>query len=131
MGSTEGTSPTPSSPTWKLSYATSRATCMGINWTSKKEEVRALCMTWLEDLRMYAWERFGGHDGAKFREQLLLCKAARVIKPSFAATFPDANALLDGMQGLRGFKFVTLRTSSPSWGRELSSSTPSSNPCRT
>ena len=79
----------------------------GVALQLKKDEVRGLCMTCIEDLREYAWERVGDHDAAHFRNQLLLFKAARVIRPSFVGVYGDANELVNDMQGLLAFKFMT------------------------
>ena len=58
-------------------------------------------------MREYGFDRFGGHVRAKFSKQLLLCKAARVIKPGFVATYADASVMLEDMPSLLGFNFVT------------------------
>lgn len=79
----------------------------GVALELKKQEMRSLCMTWIEDLRQYSWERFGGHDDAKFRTQLLLFKAARAITPSFVAMHEDMQTMSESMEGLRAFNFVT------------------------
>ncbi|CAN0084645.1 unnamed protein product, partial [Laminaria digitata] len=77
----------------------------GIAHDLKTTEVRALVLTCMEDLREYAFERFGGHAGATFAGQLLMYKAARAIDPKFILLHAGVNEV--DVQGLARFRFVT------------------------
>ena len=77
----------------------------GVAYALKTEELRAPVFTSMEDLREYAYERFGDHEKAKFRKPLLMYKAARVICPRTISLYADAHAV--ELKGLLGFKFVT------------------------